>query len=332
MGPCPQFSGGLIRLHSLGLYLAYPTPVTRTRSDGTARSPVQRGRSFRIRPPRSLRRQKKRQATAAAGPQRPAASRRVYGRRPPAAGWTLVELLVTLAVVALLTALLLPALRSARDEGRRVVCLSNLRQIGTAIDLYVQDEPGERYPIAHYTDRARGWFVTWDTQTTLNPPFRVEPGLIWRRFGGPMAVQQDPAYDGPSMTAADPYTGYNYNTTYIGRGENESPYRGMTSAPARASEVARPARTALVGDGGYRDGANKFMRAPHDPSPNLAVAGVQAYRHGDRTNVLYADGHGRSVSQRYLPESIPRGLRPWVGWPEHGFLSADDRAYALRFP
>ena len=239
---------------------------------------------------------------------------------------------MTVAIIALLTAVTLPALRSARDEGRRVVCLSNLRQIAAAIDLYVQDEPGERYPIAHYTDRARGRFVAWDTQTTLSPPFRVEPGLIWRGFEHISAVQQDPAYDGPSMTAADPYTGYNYNTTYIGRGENEPPYRGMTSAPARVSQVARPSRTALVGDGGYRDGANKFMRAPLDPSTSLAVAGTQAYRHGDRTNVLYADGHGRSLSQRYLPDAIPRGLRPWIGWPQNGFLSSDDRAYARRFP
>jgi type II secretory pathway pseudopilin PulG len=54
----------------------------------------------------------------------------------------LVELLVVIAIIAILAALLLPALASAREKGRRTVCLSNARQIGLGIQMYAQDHEG----------------------------------------------------------------------------------------------------------------------------------------------------------------------------------------------
>jgi prepilin-type N-terminal cleavage/methylation domain-containing protein/prepilin-type processing-associated H-X9-DG protein len=56
--------------------------------------------------------------------------------------FTLIELLVTLAIIAILAALLLPALASGKAQGRRVACLSNLRQIGVAIECYAPDNDG----------------------------------------------------------------------------------------------------------------------------------------------------------------------------------------------
>lgn len=54
-------------------------------------------------------------------------------------GFTLVEMLVVLAIISVLAALLLPTLNKAREAGRSTACLSNLRQIGLALQLYVQD-------------------------------------------------------------------------------------------------------------------------------------------------------------------------------------------------
>lgn len=61
-------------------------------------------------------------------------------RKPtPKCGFTLIELLEVIAIIALLAALIFPVFARAREAARSIVCLSNLKQLGTAIDLYLED-------------------------------------------------------------------------------------------------------------------------------------------------------------------------------------------------
>src|SRR5579871_6111928 len=64
-------------------------------------------------------------------------------------GFTLIELLVVIAIIAILAAILFPVFAQARESARTISCASNIRQIGVAILMYVQDND-ERFPIYNY--------------------------------------------------------------------------------------------------------------------------------------------------------------------------------------
>jgi prepilin-type N-terminal cleavage/methylation domain-containing protein/prepilin-type processing-associated H-X9-DG protein len=244
-------------------------------------------------------------------------------------GFTLIELLTVVSLTGILLAILLPALGAARKQGRAVCCLSNLRQLALAAELYTSSNDGY-YPIAYMYARKDSRFISyaWDFTTIRDwseGEQKVIPGLLWQ--GQTIEkIHQCPSFKGPHNWLNDPYTGYNYNTSYIGHGQLES-----IETPANTDQIIRPGNCALFGDGGYISGANKFMRAPR-PNPgdlNFSdrYAGTQDYRHLGATNVAYCDGSTKSVRKLYTDtdkwsrDKIAKGT---------GFLSPDNSAYDLK--
>ena len=70
--------------------------------------------------------------------------------------FTLIELLVVISVIGILAGLLLPVLSRAREQGRSTACLSNLRQIGLSVQLYVQDNENKMPRIYDYVKATNG--------------------------------------------------------------------------------------------------------------------------------------------------------------------------------
>jgi prepilin-type processing-associated H-X9-DG protein/prepilin-type N-terminal cleavage/methylation domain-containing protein len=254
---------------------------------------------------------------------RPSTGRRAAG------AFTLVELLVVMGIIAVLIALLLPVLGNARESGRSVQCLSNLREMVVACQAYATTNRGFCPPaIQGFTRGNLSYADSWDyTIVTDLSTFAVtvEPGLLWMGRGD-LRIHQCPSFFGNAMASNNEYTGYNYNTSYVGRGA----YAALSKfdPPAKLAEIRRAAETILFGDGEYGSGANKYMRSPL-PSGRPSDVGVprntgtQGFRHRKRTNAAFADGHADSIGDRRTAGNalVAEGT---------GFISDDNSLYDLQ--
>lgn len=98
-------------------------------------------------------------------------------------GFTLVETLVVIAIIAILAAILFPVFAQAREKARQVDCISNIRQIGMGLMMYVQDHD-EYYPVGQYNRDANHMQWKYDIAYTLKSgnPFGMGGIYVCRSF------------------------------------------------------------------------------------------------------------------------------------------------------
>ena len=209
--------------------------------------------------------------------------------------FTLIEILVVIAIVGLLAALLFPAFARARANARRTTCASNLRQIGLALNFYAQDH--RYYPnvdINAYTNHTCGAWAD-----------KVYPYLKSDKvFECPSAPYGAYDHTCPATDKTDPEHPITFNGSYDLNIPNakylrkaDGSFEGSYPVFQKMSPTryTRPSSTILVldGDGGYVSPG--YQEPPATDAATLATYGVDAHHEGG-ANVAFADGHVKWMS------------------------------------
>lgn len=239
-------------------------------------------------------------------------------RRIDSRKFTLIELLVVIAIIAILAAMLLPALSKARDKARQISCVSNLKQIGMMQLLYCDNFDGHFCVFNEYDG---GWDACYDANWNMNEPGYLAKGLGGDEGGANSKVFQCPTATGYTASYTTKYTGYGYNEC-LGYDCYNSLNKGMTQ-----ESLKKPAQTMMNADAAYLSSGiyemTSYLRAPRDGGKgfgSLKAYGTSDFRHNGFCSVVYADGHAQASKALYVVDGCGDGKRT-------GFLSPDNSAY-----
>jgi prepilin-type processing-associated H-X9-DG protein/prepilin-type N-terminal cleavage/methylation domain-containing protein len=222
-----------------------------------------------------------------------------------ATGFTMIEVLVVIGVVAILLGILVPATTRARQQAQRSLCSNNLKQLGSAFAAYAADNQGW---IPRHGRYGRPRYVIWPAALA-----RYSGGskdLTWSDLSR-LRVLQCPSHPTPGIPTA-----YVINAF---ASETKPTWRG--SPPVRASQLRASARLPLLLETPdlFRTHVNLYDDIFFEPehslfSPGHLVDGatprVDELRHAGRSNVLFADSHVETLSPGSLClDSFDDGVR-----------------------
>lgn len=218
----------------------------------------------------------------------------------PSVGFTLIELLVVISIIALLIAILLPALNGARDAAKRVACLSNVRQINTAFFVYANDSKDYLPPLAPSTSSPI--LDHWVFQ--MHPYFTNMPKNSTTAAGS-VAIGRN-VMQCPSTESGEYTYGVNYSAvreppvfTY-GDDPSDDRYRGS----GRMDELQGTTMTVMDSHVFYVNNPAHWTLDNTDGDSNLSILGSTGWkynwagfdRHDLNINAAFIDGSASLVS------------------------------------
>lgn len=226
--------------------------------------------------------------------------------RSPGTGFTLVELLVVVAIVGLLGALAVPVVGQSLSAAKRAGCASNMRQIGIAMHLYAQDHDGW-LPESSHVSTSRSWIYT------------LEP-YLGEQFEEVRICPADPRADQRRQAGGSSYVLNEFTSLDV-----TDPFGNLLEASHRhLRRMVQPSRTLILFTVSDRVGVSAANDHTHSRNWGKGwqsiVADIQPDRHRsgaaspDSTkgsaNYLYADGHVENIPARSLKQLVDQGINP----------------------